>query len=166
MSRRRWTQFSLRFLFVATLLAASIAWWFRSGVVKPEFQLERFSHETVKFSGKRLYFAHIRLVNAGPDSIWLNDDSVFQYKVNENQPWLEDVDGWHSLESIGQQWVSHQSPIRLRPREFNTFAVSVNERDRTIKLGVDISDRRKRRTRTYWSQDFAIPDDLFSSPTP
>ena len=65
MKRRRWLQFSLRFLFAATLAASCIAWWFRTGVVKPEFRLERFSREIDARSDKNIYYAHIRLTNAG-----------------------------------------------------------------------------------------------------
>ena len=166
MPRRQWLQFSLRFLFAATLLAASVAWWFRPGVVNPEFHLERFSQEIEAQSGKRQAVVHIRLANSGPDSIWLKDIYSCQFKFDENLPLVADHDGRLSFGGIGFQSVSHPSPIRLNPQELNTLAISIHKGIRTIKIGVDVADRRKQKKQTYWSQNFPIPDDLFSEPMP
>ncbi|HEY2411293.1 MAG TPA: hypothetical protein VGI40_03575 [Pirellulaceae bacterium] len=166
MLRRRWLQFSLRFLFAATLAAAAVAWWFRPGVVKPEFSSERFSQEIDAGSGKREAVAHIRLANSGPDSIWLQDIYSCQFRFDEELPLVAYDDGRLSFGGIGFQSVIHPSSIRLKPKEFNTFAISIREGIRTIKIGVDVADRRKQRKQTYWSQAFPIPDDLFSERTP
>jgi hypothetical protein len=57
MQRRLWLQFSLRFLFAAILAAACVAWWFRPGIVKPEFSLERCSRKIDAYSGKETFTA-------------------------------------------------------------------------------------------------------------
>jgi hypothetical protein len=165
MLRRRWLQFSLRFLFAAMLLAAAVAWWFRPGVVKPEFSLERFSCMIDETRGKKQFNAHIRVTNTGRDSIWLRNNYDCHYKSEMEDPPRTDQRDWETLDS----WSIHapgQSPLRLRPREFNVFQIPVDERAPSFKIGVDIADHRNQREQTYWSQAFTIPDDLFSSPTP
>jgi len=167
MSRRRWLQFSLRFLFAATIAAAVVAWCFRPGVVKPEFSLERISQEINNKSGKKCFYAQIRLTNSGPDSIWLKDDYSCGFNIDENRPPIRNDDGSYTFPGgLGAQMVFHPTPTRLLPSQSNVFAISIEEGTQTIKIGVDIADRRKQRKQTYWSQAFAIPTDLFSSPSP
>jgi len=166
MQRRRWLQFSLRFLFAALLAAACVAWWFRPGIVKPEFSLERFSRDIDEYSGKEIVRAFFRVTNAGPDSIRLNHESDYHWtterKIRSKSEL--DADGWETVGgSGGFSLSSHNSPIQLRPGEHKLFAVTLSDDDRTIKLGVDIADRRGHREKRYWSQFFTIPEDVVAS---
>ena len=153
---RRWLQFSLRFLFATMLASACFAWWFRPGVVKPEFSLERFSREKDGHSSKVHIEAHFRLTNAGPDSILLDESRYLwriEGKVDENG-WADGGGGTMSLPS---------NRIRLKPRESTVFVVRIDDDARTVQLGVDIADRCDQREKPYWSPSFPIPDDLLAS---
>ena len=158
MLRRRWLQFSLRLLFAAVLLSACAAWWFRPGVVKPEFTLEQFARASDTHSGKEYVEAHFRLSNAGPDSICL-DHSRYTW-TNEGAD--VDADGWE--DSGGGSMSYPGDPIRLKPGAATEFIVRLEERVRTVQLGVEISDRRNQRPKQFLSPSFAVPGNLFDPP--
>src|SRR5260221_722392 len=87
--RRRRLQFRLRFLFAAILAAACVAWWFRPGIVKPKFELERYSRNSD--AGYERVEAHVRLTNAGPDSIrvdrswsWIAKDTIVSLAIHDH----------------------------------------------------------------------------------
>jgi hypothetical protein len=165
MPRRRWLQFSLRFLFAAIIMAACVAWWFRPGVVKPAFVLERFSRQKDGYSGKERIEARIRLTNAGLDSIWLDDSHYYcKAEMNEGLIGKADANGWQTVGGIGFISASHGPRIRLRSGESLSFAVPVDYDARSIQLGVEIADRRGQRQTRYWSPSFLVPNNLFNLP--
>lgn len=167
MPRRRWLQFSLRFLFAAILAAACVAWWFRPGVVRPKFSLADFARDTNAYTGEEHVLARIRLTNAGWDSIWLRSDAEFNVDAERRKTWKIEIDekGVENITGPGSRSGWHFAfdalPIRLKPGESNTFSMRVDESDRSLRIGVHISDRRRQREKEYWSQRIAIPEDLF-----
>jgi hypothetical protein len=163
MLRRRWVQFNLRFLFAALLATACVTWWFRPGVVKPEFVLERFSLKNDADSGKDYLDLYFRMTNAGPDSIWLEEskyDWRFEGDADEN-----------GVRNIGGGWGPISPPIqrvRLAPGKSTEFIVRLDEYARTapyvraLRLGVDIADRRNRSEKRFWSPSVPVPHDALS----
>src|SRR4051812_14473782 len=105
MLRRRWLQFSLRLLFAAVLATACVAWWFRAGVVKPEFTLEKFARTSDADSGKEFIEAHFRLSNAGPDSICF-DNSRYTWRLEGGNV---DAGGWEDAGGGTTSWPGHRS---------------------------------------------------------
>ena len=165
MQRRRWLQFSLRFLFAALLASACLAWWFRPGIVKPEFSVEAFSPDDGAPVGTERMAARIRLTNVGPDSVWL-DESAFQYQwdTRGGRKGKVDEDEWQTIGGGGGSTFSSRSQrIRLKPGKSHVFVVPLEYDAGTIAIGVDIADRRGRGEKTYWSQHFAVPDNLIIS---
>jgi len=156
---RRWLQFSLRFLFVAMLAFACVAWCFRPGIVKPEFALERFSRDNDAHSGKEHVGAHFRLTNAGPDSIWL-DESRYDWKTEGKG----DENGW-DFEG-GSSMAFHRQRSRLKPGESTVFVVRLDGYARSVQLGVEIANRRDQMKKQFWSPSFPVPDNLFASTPP
>lgn len=149
-------QFSLSALFSVALLTACVAWWFRPGVVKPEFSLEKFARASAAHSGKDYVEAHFRLSNAGPDSICF-DHSHYIWKFEGG-----DVDegGWEDAGGGTTSWPSH--PIRLKPGTSTELIVRLDGYVRTVQLGVEIADRRGQKKRQYRSQSFSVPENLFA----
>ena len=158
MLRRRRLQFSLSALFAVVLLSACAAWWFRPGVVKPEFTLDKFARAdelSVKEHGKEYFLAHVRLLNAGPDSIRL-DPSRFDCEFEGGMvlPGGGQVTGWGQGSWPGQ-------PIGLKPSKSIELIVPLDGPVRTIQLRIEIADHRGRRKATYRSQPFSVPENLF-----
>jgi hypothetical protein len=155
MLRRRWLQFSLRSLFAALLVTACVTWWFRPGVVKPEFVLERFSLKNDADSGKDYVLVYFHVTNVGSDSIWLDESKycwMIEGKVDENG-WGDAGGGTMSIPS---------QRVRLKPGKSTEFIVRLDGYARTVQLGVDLADRRDQREKRFWSPNFPVPDDVFA----
>lgn len=167
MLRRRWPQFGLQSLLAVLFAAAIVAWHFRPGTVKPVFALEGFERETNAYSGEEYVVAHIRLTNAGWDSIWLRSDAEFSVDAERWRTYEMEIDEkgneWITVRGPGSGWhfAFDALPIRLKPGESNTFTMRVDESDRSLRIGVHISDRRRQREKEYWSQRFDVPEALF-----
>jgi hypothetical protein len=155
MQRRRWLQFSLRFLLAIMLASACFAWCFRPGVVRPEFSLDRLFPAID--DGNKVVIVHFRVRNAGPDSIWL-DPSAYRWNTQE-EGIIEIDENGEQIEFVGlggSIGSSHGQRIQLRPGESTLYVVHLNAVTQGVTLGVDISDHRDRRVRQVWSQNFAI----------
>jgi hypothetical protein len=167
MLRRRWPQFGLQSLLAVLFVAALVAWHFRPGTVKPKFALEEFGRETNGYTGEEYVVARIRLTNAGWDSIWLRSDAEFNVDAERRKAWKIEIDE-KGVENItgpgsisGWHFAFDALPIRLKPGESNTFSTRVDESERSLRIGVHISDRRRQREKEYWSQRFEVPENLF-----
>lgn len=167
MWRPRRPQFDLQSLLAVLFVAALVAWHFRPGTVKPKYALEEFGRETNGYTGEEYVVVRIRLTNAGWDSIWLRSDAEFNVDAERWKTWRIEIDekGAESICGYGSQSDWHFAfdalPIRLKPGESNTFTTRIDESDRSLRIGVHISDRRRQREQEYWSQRFAVPEDLF-----
>lgn len=150
-SRRRWTQFSLRFLLIGVLAAALAAWWFRPGIVRATFTLEGVEPIQEEYSGKSDLHAQIRMTNAGPDSIWLDDVRSFS--------WRWDGQRVDSSGGGGVRSAFDSVRIQLQPGESTVFSVPLADDAIAIQLGVLLSDRPGSKGREFWSQKFTIPDE-------
>jgi hypothetical protein len=159
---RRWLQFSLRFLLAAMLASACAAWWFRPGIVKPEFSLDRLVPGINDINRNEVVFAHVRLRNVGPDSIWL-DPSAFLWNTDEKEIVEIDEQGRETIRIGvgGLRGSSHSQRIRLKPGESSVFVVPLGAATRAVTVGVVISDRRNRRARQALSQSFTIDETMF-----
>jgi len=158
---RRWLQFSLRFLLATMFVAACVAWWFRPGIVKPDFSLDRVVPAVIDTDVSEVAFAHVRLTNVGPDSIWL-DPSAFHWNTDDEGIVDIDEEGREILRFGvgGIRGSSHGHRIRIKPGEFTVFVVPLGASTRSVTLGVDIADRLDRRAKTKWSQSFAINETM------
>lgn len=161
-------QFGLRFIFAAVLVAACVAWWFRPGIVKPEFSVEQFFGE---FEGPvRIWRVHarVRIANAGPESFWVGTESCPYHLDGRKMPETDEsgrkVYAGPGVRD-GQLWSAHAPPLRLQPGESTSFVIpNLKPYDGTLSIAVDIADGRSKVQKRYWSPGFAIPHDIFYPP--
>jgi hypothetical protein len=176
MVSRRWLQFSLRFLFAGTAAAALVAWWFRPGVVTPEFSFEGINHRTaytLDFDAQPFTThevdaasARIRLTNAGPDTFFVHDLSMGwlpDYKDAERNAEQKGIPSFWMISPLTPP--ERYKPVRVKPGKFMTLDVPISDDMKAVSVSVSIADRRGR-TSPFWSRSFDIVETAVAARSP